>query len=162
MISVQENNTSSTGIMLLEERGEDKAVNMLNPDLPPTFMSRPVSKFPSEQPKEKTYITRVLRKYQNVKDQDRENIDHYNEIYKNWSDEKAEDKKNVAIFERCQEEHDEEFEFQQRMLTLGHKNIVMYNSSNIAEVTNTRNVLVDETTEKSLKSLGDFMNKLAK
>ena len=160
MISVQENNTNSTGIMLLEEKNENKVVNMLNPDLPPTFMNRPVSKFPNTEPKEKTYITRVLRKYQHVDGKDRENIDQYNETYKNWSKEKAEDNKNIAIFERCQEEHDEEFDFQQKMLTLGHKNIVMYNSSNLAEVTNRRNVLVDEKTEKSLKSLGNFQSKL--
>lgn len=144
MISIQDDATKSAGIMVLEEKTDGKIINMTNVELPPTFMNRPVSKFPSMEPKAKTYITRALRKYNKVEAEDRENIEAYNETYKKWTKEKQENNQNVAIFERCQEEHDEEFDFQQKMMTLGHKNIVMYNSSNISEVTNRRNVLLME------------------
>jgi len=53
---------------------------------------------------------------------------------------------NIEIFERCTEELDEELNFQQKMLTLGNNNIIVFNSSNIAEITNKNNVKLMEDT----------------
>jgi hypothetical protein len=145
IVSLDEGITKSTGIMVLEEKREGKMVDMVNPEVPPIFKKRPVSRFPSNVPGKKTFISRVLRKFDKVQDEDRKNIKAYAEKHVAWVQHKVTQNENIGIFERCDEELDEELNFQQKMLTLGSKSIVVFNSSNIAEITNKTNVkLMDD------------------
>jgi len=77
VVSLNENITKSTGIMVLEEKKEGRIVDMINPEVPPIFKKRPVSRLPSKIPDKKTFISRVLRKFDRVQDEDRENIKTY-------------------------------------------------------------------------------------
>ena len=140
IVSLAEPTSNSTGVMVIEEKKAPSNVKLVTCGIPDIIQKRPMSKFPPSKPEKRVFQTRILRKFDSIQNDDRSNLKLYKQKYEDWLKNKAKNIQNTDIFERHEEELDDELNFQQKMLKLGFKNIIVYNSANIGEIRNTRNV----------------------